>query len=122
MPAGFEVTFPDPVPDFMTVSAKVGTDWNVAVTLLFAVIVTLHVVLPVHAPLQLLNTNPSRAVAARETVALNAYVALHVAPQLMLLSVVDVTSPPLLGLALTESVNVALANVASTVMSPVIIT
>jgi hypothetical protein len=121
MPDGAEVTLPEPVPDFVTVSANVGTDVKLAVTLLFAVIITLHVG-PVQAPLQPLNMYPSRAVAVRETGALNAYIALHVGPQLMLLSVVDTTSPPAVGLTVTESEYVAVANVGWTVLSVVIVT
>jgi hypothetical protein len=122
MPDGIDVTFPDPVPDFMTVSANVGMVVKLAVTVLFAVIVTLHAVDPAHAPLQPLNTYPSRAVAVRETVALNAYIAMHVGPQLMLLSVVETTSPPALGLTVTVSEYVAVANVGCTVLSVDIVT
>ncbi len=56
---------------------------KVAVTLVFAVIVTTHVPAPLHAPLQLLKTDPPLGVAVNVTTAPYANVFAHVLPQLM---------------------------------------
>jgi len=66
MPAGLDVTVPAPVPAFVTVTAN---DWsvNVAVTLRASVMETVHVPVPVHAPLHPVKVEPALAAAARTT-------------------------------------------------------
>lgn len=65
IPAGELVTVPLPVPDFVIVRVSAGL--NVAVTALFALIVTVHVPVPEHAPLQPVNTDPAAALACNVT-------------------------------------------------------
>jgi hypothetical protein len=68
MPVGELVTVPLPVPAMATVTVYCGVGAaKVAVTLWLAFIVTLQAVVPVHAPLQLLNAYPEAALAARST-------------------------------------------------------
>jgi hypothetical protein len=50
IPAGLLVTLPDPDPDTVTVNPE--PEWNVGVTVTAAVIVTMHVLVPVQPPLQ----------------------------------------------------------------------
>jgi hypothetical protein len=67
IPAGLDVTVPDPRPVLETVSMKSGL--NVAVTVLFAFIATVHTApLTVSQPLQPANTEPAAADAANVTV------------------------------------------------------
>src|SRR5262245_15021462 len=80
MPAGALVTVPDPAG--MTVSAKDCTA-KVAVTELAAFIVTVHVPVPVHAPLQPVNVAPAAGVAVSVTAVPLLKAAEHVVPQLM---------------------------------------
>jgi hypothetical protein len=66
MPSGLLVTVPDPVPAFVTVSVY----WsfvNVALTLLAASIVTLHVPVPEHAPVHPANVDIASGVAVSVT-------------------------------------------------------
>jgi hypothetical protein len=69
MPAGADVTVPDPAPAFATVSAKVfaGATPNAAVTLFAASIVTSQAPVPEHAPLHPENTDPGAARAVSAT-------------------------------------------------------
>ena len=67
MPDGDDVTVPVPVPAFVTLSAKVDELLNVAVTARAAVIDTVHVPVPLHAPLQPANVEPLAAVAVSVT-------------------------------------------------------
>lgn len=67
MPAGLEVTVPEPVPDFETASA-VALEVKVAVTLLAAVIETVQVPVPEQpSPDHPLNTDPTEAAALSVT-------------------------------------------------------
>jgi hypothetical protein len=97
MPAGLEVMVPVPVPLLVTVRAKLWSV-NVAVTLLTASIGTVHVVVPVQAPLQPLKLEPVAGVAVRVTLLPEMKSALQVAPQSMpvgLLVTVPVPVPAL---------------------------
>ena len=58
MPVGDDVTVPVPVPALVTVSANVAALLKVAVTARAAVIDTVQVPVPVHAPLQPVNVEP----------------------------------------------------------------
>src|SRR5262245_57915190 len=66
MPLGAEVTVPDPAPVLLTVS-RYWLGVNVAVTVLFAVIVTPQGVVPAHA-LQPVKVEPGSATAVSVTV------------------------------------------------------
>ena len=65
---GEEVTVPVPVPAFVTLRAKVVTLLKVAVTDRAAVIDTVQVPVPVHAPLQPANVEPLATAAVSVTV------------------------------------------------------
>lgn len=80
-PPTFEVTVPDPAPDFAAVSRFCAV--NVAVTLRAALIASTHVPVPVHEPDQPENTYPVAATAVSVTVVPEANGAEHVEPQLM---------------------------------------
>lgn len=67
MPDGEDVTVPVPVPIFVTLSANVDELLKVAVTARAAVIDTVHVLVPVHAPLQPANVEPLAAAAVSVT-------------------------------------------------------
>lgn len=82
MPAGELVTEPEPVPAKETVNVTEGT--NVAVTVTFEFIATVHVPVPVHAPpLQPVNTELPCGAAVRDTLEPEVNVEEHVAPQLI---------------------------------------
>jgi hypothetical protein len=67
-PDGVEVTVPAPVPDFVTLSAKLVVELlNVAVTARAAVIETVQLLVPVQAPLQPANVEPLAAAAVSVT-------------------------------------------------------
>ena len=66
MPAGALVTVPLPVPALLSVSAKVWAV-KVAVTERAAVMLTVQVLVPVHAPLQPLKVEPAAGVAVNVT-------------------------------------------------------
>jgi hypothetical protein len=70
IPAGLDVTVPAPVPDLLTVNAKVcWASVKVAVAVLAAFIVTVHVAPDaVSQPFQLANAEPAAADAVRVTV------------------------------------------------------
>src|SRR5207237_514574 len=92
MPAGLDVTVPLPVPALLTDSGNV---WRVkvAVTVVAALIVTLHVPVPVQPPpLQPANNEPDADVAVNVTTVPASYEAEHVAPQSMPAGL-DVTAP-----------------------------
>ena len=82
IPDGLEVTEPDPDPVFVTVSVFVGAAAivKIALTVLSLSIVRVQVV-PVHAPLQLVNVAPWLGVAVSTTRSASEYRAVHVAPQ-----------------------------------------
>src|SRR5687768_17347656 len=83
-PDGFEVTVPVPPPDFVTLSAKLVVELlNVAVTVRAAVIETVQVLVPVHAPLQPAKVEPLAAAAVSVTEVPLAYGALQLPPQSM---------------------------------------
>ena len=65
IPPGELVTDPVPVPDLVTVRVNAGL--NVAVTVLFALIVAVHFPVPVHAPLHPVKTDPAAALASSVT-------------------------------------------------------
>ena len=67
MPVGLEVTVPVPVPARVTASAKVDEPLNVAVTARAAVIETVQVPVPEHAPLHAANVEPLAATAVSVT-------------------------------------------------------
>lgn len=67
MPDGDEVTVPDPVPAFVTLAAKLDEPLNVAVTARAAVIDTVQLPVPVHAPLHPANVEPLAAAAVNVT-------------------------------------------------------
>ena len=82
-----------------------GAGENVAVTAEFAVRVMLHVPVPVHEPLQPLNTDPLAGVAARVMLEPDEAATEHVAPQLIPAGVlVTVPVPPLELVLVTFSV------------------
>ncbi len=91
MPAGVDVTNPDPDPDFVTVRV-LEVSVNVAVTDRAALIVTLHAPVPLHAPDQPANVDPDAGVAVKATGVEATKDALHVVPQLMPAGV-DMTEP-----------------------------
>jgi hypothetical protein len=66
-PVGDDVTVPVPVPAFVTLSANVDAPLKVAVTARAAVIETVQVDVPVHAPLQPANVEPLAAAAVSVT-------------------------------------------------------
>jgi len=69
MPPMFDVTVPEPLPAFVTLSVKFVVELlNEAVTARAAVIDTVHdVAVPLHAPLQPPNVDPLAAVAVSVT-------------------------------------------------------
>jgi hypothetical protein len=75
------VTVPDPVPAFVTVRVRWIT--NVAVAALFALIVSVHVPVPLQSPLQPLNLEPEAGVAVSVTLVPSPYESEQVAPQLI---------------------------------------
>src|SRR6185295_17478497 len=79
--AGVLVTVPAPLPPLVTVSAK-GCRPKFAVTEVAALIVTAHVPVPVHAPLQPVNVAPAAGVAVSVTAVPLLKDAEHVVPQL----------------------------------------
>ena len=85
IPDGELETVPVPVPPGVSVRVNCGggAGLNVAVTDWFEPIVMLQAPVPVHAPLQPLNTCPAAGVAARLTDVPDTNVAEQVAPQLM---------------------------------------
>jgi len=107
-PAGELVTMPLPVPDFVTLSVKDDCT-NAAVTEVAALIVTVHVLVPVQPPpLQPVNVEPAAAVAVSVTTEPVANDAEHVAPHEMpagLLVIVPAPAPDL------DTVKVELADV-----------
>jgi len=84
IPAGDEVTVPEPVPAFVTESANVVAELlNVAVTARAAVIDTVQAPVPVHAPDQPANVEPDVAAGVNVTDVPLEKLALQVDPQLM---------------------------------------
>src|SRR5260221_11528411 len=84
MPAGLDVTVPLPVPGLLTVRLNCsGGALKVAVTVVAAFIVTLHVPVPEHPPpLQPLNVDPPAAPAVSVTTVPLTSDAEHAEPQL----------------------------------------
>src|SRR5581483_6381850 len=82
MPAGLEVTEPEPEPDFVTESVA-GERAKVAVTVVAAVRGTVQAPGPEQPPLQPAKREPAAGVAARETAVPVGKLAEQVAPQLM---------------------------------------
>jgi hypothetical protein len=67
IPAGLETTVPCPDPAVVTDRVWVGRGWKVAKTACAAVIVTRHVPVRVHAPLQPANVDPLAGAAVSAT-------------------------------------------------------
>src|SRR5215831_21154194 len=83
MPDGALETAPVPLPDFVTVSMKAGK-LNAAVTDVAALIVTVQLLaVPVQAPLQPVNVEPTAGAAVRVTAVPDVNEVEHVVPQLM---------------------------------------
>jgi hypothetical protein len=120
MPAGVLVTVPDPTPAGLTVSAK-DCRAKVAVTELAAFIVTVHVPVPVHAPLQPVKVAPAAGVAVSVTAVPAANAAEQVVPQLMPAGAL-VTMPDPAPARLTVSAKDCRVNVAVTELAAFIVT
>src|SRR5882762_4190289 len=119
MPGGFDVTTPEPMPNFTTFSEN--TMSNVAVTLVAALIVTVHVLAcPEQAPLQPLNTAPALACAVNATTVPLVYGAAQVLPQ-SIPGGLDVTTPVPAPLFNTARMDVA-SNRAVTLVAALIVT
>ncbi len=130
IPAGLLVTVPDPVPDALTVTTNVGL-LNVAVTVVFAVSETLHVVpVPLHPPpLQPPNVDPLPGASDIFTTVPFGKLAAHVpvTTPVVLLHVkvedeVNVTDPVPVPLSTTVSVGFVMLNVAVTDSAALIVT
>lgn len=105
MPAGLLlVTVPVPVPFFVTVKVT-GVAVKVAVTEVAAFIVTAHVPVPEHAPLQPAKVEPAVGAAVRVTAVLGVKDCEQLAPQLIPVGVL-VTVPVPVPLLVTDSVKV----------------
>jgi hypothetical protein len=113
MPAGLDVTVPEPRPAFVTASVRVWSA-NVAVTERSALMVTVHVPVPEQAPLQPAKVEPASALALNVTELPSANPAEQLAPQLIPAGE-DVTVPAPAPAFVTESVRAGRANVAVTV-------
>lgn len=84
IPAGVDVTVPDPVPDFETVSTGLDAELNVAVTVVAPVMVTTQLPVPLQPPpAQPANVEPGDAVAVNVTTVPWVKDTPHVAPQSM---------------------------------------
>jgi hypothetical protein len=105
MPAGADVTVPAPVPARVTASGNEAEPLNVAVTERAAVMDTVQLPVPEHAPLQPANVEPLAGAAVRVTDVALAKFALHVPPQLMPEGD-DVTVPAPVPARVTLSANV----------------
>jgi hypothetical protein len=92
MPAGEEVTVPPPVPAFVTLRVY-RILVNFAVTVAAAFIVTVHVPVPVHAPLQPVKVDAPAGEAVSVTTVPDTNTALQVAPQVIPAGD-EVTVPP----------------------------
>ena len=94
MPAGFEVTVPDPVPLTVTASVLGGITSNVAVQLRAAFIVTLPSVQsapPLHPP----NVEPPSGLGMRVTIVPSSYASVQSAPQVIPAGLVVTVPEPL---------------------------
>jgi phage tail protein X len=120
MPAGALVTVPDPAPARVTVRAK-DCKANVAVTELAAFIVTVHVPVPVQAPLQPVKVAPAAGVAVSVTAVPLLKDAEQVVPQLMPAGAL-VTVPDPAPARLTVRAKDCKANVAVTELAAFIVT
>jgi hypothetical protein len=106
IPVGLLLTVPDPVPAKVTERAKVVTVvLNVAVTDLAALMVTLQVPVPLHAPVQPAKVDPAVAFAVRVTTVPLAKFALQVVGQVMPLGLL-LTLPLPLPAKVTERLSV----------------
>ena len=97
MPPGEPLTVPEPVPALVTVSDKVGSKLNVALTEAAADIVTVQAPVPLHAPPQLVNTEPEAGAAARLTDAPDEKLAEQVDPHAMPAGVLVTVPAPVPG-------------------------
>ena len=122
MPDGALETAPVPLPDFVTVSMKAGK-LNAAVTDVAALIVTVQLLaVPVQAPLQPVNAEPTAGAAVRVTAVPDVNEVEHVVPQLMpagALVIVPLPVPALLTVSANEDGS---ANVAVTFRAAFIVT
>jgi hypothetical protein len=93
IPAGLDLTMPRPWPTSILHTVNVNATLNVAVTLVAALTVMVHVVdWPAQAPLQPLKTEPALGCAVSVTTVPLIYGAAHVLPQSMPAGL-DVTTP-----------------------------
>jgi hypothetical protein len=120
IPAGEDVTVPEPEPARTTVTGKLAF-WNVAVTLAAASIVTRHVPVPLHAPDQPVNADSASAVASSATTVPEANEKAHVLPQEMPEGE-DVTAPAPGPAFVTVSAWELRVNVAPTVFAASVVT
>jgi hypothetical protein len=120
IPAGLEVTVPDPAPAFVAVS--VNSSLNVAVTVLAAFIATVHVdpVTESH-PVHPVKADPEAAAAVSVTLVSVTYGSEQSVPQLIPLGV-DVTVPAPASAFATVSVKRLRVNVAVTLLAALIVT
>jgi hypothetical protein len=94
MPGTLLVIVPEPVPVLLTVSVyEVVVTLNVAVTVRAALIVTVHIPVPLQSPDQPVNVDPLLGVAVSVTEAPEVKLAEHVPPQLIPLGLVTVPVP-----------------------------
>ena len=130
IPDGLLVTVPVPVPDSLTVTANVGL-LNVAVTVVFAVSVTLHVApVPLHPPpLQPANVDPVPGISDTFTTAPFGKLAEHVPVTTPVVSLqvnvdddVNVTDPVPVPASIIVSVGLVMLNVAVTDCAALIVT
>jgi hypothetical protein len=120
IPGGELDTDPEPEPAVVTASVS-ATSANVAFRVWSLFIGTVHVPVPLQAPLQPVNVEPAAAVAVSVTTAPSLNDAEHVAPQSIPVGVL-VTEPDPPPLLVAVSVCVTTANVAVTAWSLVIVT
>jgi len=88
MPAGVLVTVPVPLPEFVTVSCTVAGGGgaealNIAVTAVWFASNTVHVPVPVHAPVHPANIEVAPGLAVSVTDVPTVKLAVHVTPQFM---------------------------------------
>lgn len=94
-PAGDDVTVPLPLPLSTTVRVCEAAGWNVALTDMFADMVTVHVdAVPAQPPAHPANTEPVAGDAVSVTVVPEGKPAVHALPQLMPLGLDDTDPPP----------------------------
>jgi len=122
MPDGALETAPVPLPDFVTVSMKAGK-LNAAVTDVAALIVTVQLLaVPVQAPLQPVNVEPTAGAAVRVTAVPDVNEVEHVVPQLMPAGELEIVPLPVPALLTVSANEDGSANVAVTFRAAFIVT